>query len=98
MVQNWYRLRSYCLLPAMHTELGCYSVSSFSHIGKMTTFQTIKKIDELTNMIDIGEFPSLFLESPSAVTSIKYVCYLYEVNKSGSSLNELRHRIFPKRI
>ena len=41
-----------CLLPAMHEISSCDSVSSFSHIGKITTFQTLEnKIDELTNMI-----------------------------------------------
>ena len=31
---------------------------------RTTTFQTLKnKIDELTHMIDFGEFPSLYLES-----------------------------------
>ena len=60
-----------CLLPAMHAISGCDSVSSLSHIGKITTFQILKnKIDELTDMIDFGEYPSLSLESPSAVTSI----------------------------
>ena len=44
---------------------------------------------ELTDMIDFGEFPSLSKESPSVVTSIKYVCYLYDDNKSASSVNEL---------
>ena len=40
-----------CLLPAMLA--GCDSVSSFSHIRKMTAFQTLKnKIDDLTNMFD----------------------------------------------
>ena len=68
MVQNWYRWRYIhalasetgllinCLLSAMHT--GCDSVSSFSHIRKMTAFQTLKnKIEEVTNMIDFGDFP-----------------------------------------
>ena len=41
-------------------------------------------------MIDFGEFPSLPLESPSVVTSVQYVCYLYDDNKSGSSVNDLR--------
>ena len=44
-------------------------------------------------MIYFGEFPSLSLESLSVVTSIQYVCYLYEENKSGSSVNELRYRM-----
>ena len=52
----------------------------------ITTFQTLNnKIDELIDMIDSGEFPSLSLES--SVTSVQYVCYLYEENKSGSSVN-----------
>ena len=37
----------------------------------------------MTVMIDFGEFPSLSLESLSVVTSMHYVCYLYEKNKSG---------------
>ena len=44
-------------------------------------------------MIYFGEFPSLSLESLSVVTSIQYVCYFYEENKSGSSVNELRYRM-----
>ena len=44
-----------CWLSAMHAV--CDSVNSFSHIRKITTFQTLKnKIDELTNMIDFRDF------------------------------------------
>ena len=44
-----------CLLGAMH--VGCESISSFSHIRKITTFQTLKnKMDQLTNMIDFDGF------------------------------------------
>ena len=65
-------------------------ISSFSHTGKIATFQILKnKIDKLTDRIDFGEFPSS--ESPFVVTSIQYVCYLYEEVKSGSSVNELRY-------
>ena len=40
-----------CLLSAMHAILGCNSVNSFPHTGKITTFQTLKhKLDELTDM------------------------------------------------
>ena len=78
----------------MHVIPGCDSVSSFSDIGKIKTFQRLKnKLEELTDMIYFGEFPSLSLESLSVVTSIQYVCYLHEENKSGSSVNELRYRI-----
>ena len=71
----------------MHAISRCDSVSSFSHIGNIATFQTLKnkqnKLDELTNMIDFGEFPSLSLESPSVVTSIQYAFYLHDDNQSG---------------
>ena len=48
-------------------------------------------------MTDFGEFLSLSLQSPSVVTSIQYVCYLYEEKKSGSSVNELQYRMFTKK-
>ena len=50
-----------------------------------------------TDRIDFGDFPSLSLESPSVVTSVQYVCYLCDDNKSGSSVNELRYRMFTKK-
>ena len=79
-----------CLLPAMHAISGWDLVSSFSHIEKITAFQTLKrKIDELTDMIDFGELPSLSLERPSVVALIQYVCYLCEENKSGSNVSLL---------
>ena len=67
-----------CLLPAMHAVSRCNYVSSFSHTGKTATFQTLKKQTRRTDryMINFGEFPSLFLESLSVVTSIQHVCYL----------------------
>ena len=42
-------------------------------------------------MIGFGEFLTLPLESLSVVISVHYVYYLYEENKSGSSVNELRY-------
>ena len=39
---------------------------------------------------------SLPIESPSVVTSVQYVCYLYDDNKSGSSVNDLRCWMFTK--
>ena len=39
----------------------------------------------------------LALFSSFAVTSIQYVCYLYEENKSGSSVNELGYRMFTEK-
>ena len=56
----------------------------FSHTGKITTFQALKnKIDELTDKIDFVEFASLSFANLSVVTSIQYVCYLYEKYVSG---------------
>ena len=68
-----------CLLLAIRTISGCDFVSTFSHIEKIPTFQTLKsKIDELTVMIDFGEYPSFSLESLSFVTSMQYVCIFME--------------------
>ena len=85
-----------CLLLARHGISQCDSLSIFSYIG-MKTFQTLKnKINKLTNMIDFDEFLSLSLESPSVSTWIQYVFYLCEENKSSSSVNKLRYRMFVK--
>ena len=40
---------------------------------------------------------SLTLFSLFAVTSIQYACHLYEENKLGSSVNELRYRMFTEK-
>ena len=56
-----------------------------------------KKSDELTDMSDFGEFPSLFLECSSVVAAIQFVCYLYQENKATSNINELRYEMFTKK-
>ena len=71
----------------MHAISGCNSVISFSHVEKITKFEALK-IDETIDVVKFGEFLPVSLENPSVVTSIQYVCYLYEENKSGSSVNE----------
>ena len=44
----------------MHETSGCNCVSSFSHIGKIKTFQTLKsEIEELTNICSV-KFHLLF--------------------------------------
>ena len=48
-------------------------------------------------MIDFDEFSLLSLESLFAVTSIQYVYYLYEENKSVSNENQLHYRMFIKK-
>lgn len=81
----------------MHAISECDSVSSFSHSGKIKTLQILKKkINELTDMIEFGEFFSLSLEIPS-VTSNQYVCYLDEENKSVASVSELRYKMFTEK-
>ena len=54
----------------MRAMLGCNSVSTFSHIEKIATFQTLKQINncKLEDMISFSEFPSLSLEILSVVT------------------------------
>ena len=80
------------LLLAMRGMSRCDSVRTVSHIEKIAILQTLKnKIDEMTDMIDSDEYPSLSSESLFVVTPMHYVCYLYEKNKSGSSVNELQY-------
>ena len=86
------------MLPAIHTISGCDSVSSFSRISKKKPFLILeKKTDELTDMRDFGEFPSLCLESSSVVAAIQFVCYLYQEKKATSNIDELRYEMFTKK-
>ena len=81
-----------CLLLAMRAMSGCDSVIIFSHIEKKASFQIVKnKINELTHMIGFGEVSSLTLEILSVVIQCIIYVYLYEENKSGSSVIELRY-------
>ena len=59
------------------------TISSFSHAERIATFQTLKKKQQTwTDRYDrLRLFPSLSLDSPPVVTSVKYVCYLYDDNK-----------------
>ena len=85
----------------MYVISRCASISSFSHTGKIKTFQTLKskqKNLELTDIIDFGEFFSLSLECPSVVTSIKYVCYfMMRINQVQVWMN-YDVECLPKRI
>ena len=82
----------------MHTISRCNSIGNFSHTGKIATFQTLKnKLDELTDMNNPDEIPSRFLESPSVVTSIQFIWYLYDASKSSSDVNESWYRKFTKK-
>ena len=62
------------------------------------TLKNKQKKLELTDMIKFGELPSLPLENPSVVTLIQCLYYLYVDNKLASGVNELRCRMFIKRI
>ena len=87
-----------CLLLAIRAISRCDFVSTFSHIEKIPTFQTLKsKIDELTDMIDFGEYPSFSLESLSFVTSMQYVCiFTKKINQVQVWMNYDIDRIFTK--
>ena len=86
-----------CLLLAINPILGCDSVSSFSRIGKRKHSRHLKReYDELADMRDFGEFPSISLECSSMVAAIQFVSSLCQ-NKATSNINELWHAIFTKK-
>ena len=72
-----------CLLLAMRVQCQDVTASVLFHIEKIAIFQAIKsKIDEQADMIDFGEFPSLSLESLSAVISVHlYVIFMKKINQ-----------------
>ena len=88
---------SHCFLQCTQYQ----DVSIFVTYWKDNNIPNIKKkqnkLDELTDMIGVGQVLSLSLQSPSVVTSIQYTCHLYDDNKLGSSMNELRCRMFTKK-
>ena len=75
----------------MHGISGCDSVSSFYPYWKDNKIPKIKKQTRQTDRYDRIRWISLTLLS--AVTSIQYVSYFYDGNKSGLSVNELRRRM-----
>ena len=89
-----------CLLREMHAISGCNSVNSFSHTGKITAFQTFKhKLDKLWQW-QCDQLRWIFL----TLFKITVCCYfnsicmlLYDENKSGSDVSELRYRMFTKK-
>ena len=108
---NWYRWRSemypctpsiYCLLPAVHVISRCDSVSSFSYTGKIQTFQILKnKQGKLRGCVKCDRLLWIsltFFRKSVCSYLIQYVCYFYDDNKSGSSVNELWYRMFTKKI
>ena len=85
------------MLLAINSISGCDSVSSFLNRQK-EAFQTLeKKTDELADMRDFGEFPSLSLQCTSVVAAIQFVCSLYQENKATSNINELQYEIYTKK-
>ena len=72
-----------CFLLAVRVISRCDSVSTFSLIEEIATFETLKnKFDELTDMIDFREFFSLFLESCLLLLHcIMYVVFMKKTNQ-----------------
>ena len=70
---------------AMHllaSSIRCDSVCTFSHNRKIARFKTLKnKIDELTDMIDFCEFPSLSLESLLILQCNIYAIFMKKINQ-----------------
>ena len=74
------------------------NIQHFFTYWKYNSIPNVKKQNRQTDdVINFGEFSSLSLESPSVVTSILYVCYLYEEQKAGSNVNELQYRMFSRK-
>ena len=75
----------------MHAMPRCDSVSSFSHIGNITTFQTLKNkqnnLDKLTDLIGFGEFPSLSLESLLLLQFNMYGIFMMIINQVQDWIN-----------
>ena len=89
-----------CLLPVMYAISRCDPISSFFTYWKDSNIPNIKKPTEQTqtDRYDRIRWISLFLLWKSVCcTTIKYLCYFYDKNKSASSVNELRCRMFTKK-
>ena len=82
----------------MHAVSRCDWINSFSQIWKIRIFQALKnKINEQTDMIDFGEFPSLSLESPSVVQFNVYVIFMKKINQVQVGMN-YKIECLPKEI
>ena len=74
------------------------NIQQFFTYWKDKSIPNVKKQNRQTDdVINFGEFSSLSLESPSVVTSILYVCYLYEEHKADAKMNELQYRMFSRK-
>ena len=64
-------------------DISCWVGQYFFTYWKCGNIQNIKnKIDELTDMINFGEFPLISLESLSVVTQcIMYVIFMKKINQ-----------------
>ena len=86
------------LLPAFHSITGCDTVSSFSGIGKKSSFSCLKNnIDKFIDIFEFGDSPELSLDCDAVEASIKFVCLLYDSKFDGADINSLRHRLFTRK-
>ena len=69
------------MLKTLYLFLGS-EIFSFLIDWLITTFLTLKEKQNKLELTDMIDFPSLSLENPPVVTSIKYVWYLYDGNSS----------------
>ena len=82
----------------MHAITGCDSVCSFSGFGKKTAFSLLKShTDNFIDLLDFRDSPILSLECESVVSSIKFVCYLYDSKFDVIDVNVLRHKRFTQK-
>ena len=78
--------------------IGCDTVSCFSGIGKKTAMKVLlSRINNLMDLNEFGETPSLDLDSLNVVAAIRFVCLLYDNKCSSEDVNGLRYRLFTKK-
>ena len=90
------RITNMLLVPAMHA--GCDSVSSFSHIKKITTSQTLKKQNRRTDKYDrLRWFPSLSLVRLPLLQFNMHATFMKIINQAQAWMNS-DIECLPKRI
>ena len=88
---NHFRTSMLKSLPVFNAITGCDSVGSFSWIGKKTAMTTLKSnLDDLMEILQFGDSPSLDLQETFVEAAIKFVCVLYDNNSKDADINGLR--------
>ena len=78
-------------LPAYHVLTGCDTVSQFCGLGKKSTWAIFQRHADLLD--DLG----VCIITNSTMAKVeKFVCRLYNVNQSDTSINDIHYKLFLK--